>query len=86
MGLVALRLLLTVLFLLAFGAVGLVLATDFRGVATWHARRSVGMFWQPTEERVSRQVVLEKVIGWAFTAFAMIGLVVVIAVIASLLA
>jgi len=86
MGQVWLHLLLAVLFLLAFGAVGLALATDFRGVATWHARRSVGMFIQPTEERVSRQALLEKFLGWAFTACATIGLVVTIAVIVSLLA
>jgi hypothetical protein len=58
MGQVGLHLLLGVLFLLAFGAMGLALATDFRGATTWHARRSVGMFRQPTQERVSRQAAL----------------------------
>ena len=53
MGHVWLPLLLGVLFLLAFGAVGLALAKDFRGVTTWHARRTVGMFGQPSEEQVA---------------------------------
>jgi hypothetical protein len=44
------------------------------------------MFIQPTEERVSRQALLEKFVGWAFTASATIGLVITIAVIVSLLA
>jgi hypothetical protein len=81
-----LPLLLAVLFLLAFGAVGFVLARDFRGFTTWHARRSVGMFGQPTEARVSWQVALEKFIGWCFIAAAATGLAVTIAAIVSLLA
>jgi hypothetical protein len=86
MGHVWLPLLLGVLFLLAFGAVGLALAKDFRGVTTWHARRTVGMFGQPSEEQVAWLTALEKFIGWCFTASATIGLAVVIAAIVSLLA
>ena len=86
MGHAWLPLLLGVLFLLAFGAVGLALAKDFRGFTTWHARRTVGMFWQPTEEQVAWLTALEKFIGWAFTASATLGLAVVIAATVSLLA
>jgi hypothetical protein len=72
--------LLAVLFLLVFGAAGLAMATNFRGFTVRHARRSVGMFGQPTEERVARQTALEKIIGWAFAAVAALCLVITLSV------
>ena len=72
--------LLAVLFLLVFGAAGLALATNFRGFTVWHASWSVGMFGQPTEDRVARQTALEKIIGWALTAVAALCLVLALSV------
>jgi hypothetical protein len=59
----------------AFIAGGLAIATNYRGFTSWHARRSVGMFQQPTEERVAWQTGLERFIGAAFVAVGTIGLI-----------
>jgi hypothetical protein len=59
--------LLLVLCGVAVSAVGLVIATNFRGFTVWHAKWSVGMLRRPTEERVARQAALERFLGVVFT-------------------
>jgi hypothetical protein len=72
--------LLAVPFILVFGAAGFAMATNFRGYAVRHARRSVGMFMEPTEERVARQAALGKIVGWVFMAGAALCLVLALSV------
>ncbi|MFJ8580547.1 hypothetical protein [Micromonospora sp. NPDC093277] len=74
----------------AVSLVGVALATNFRGVTEWHVRRSMSAAsvlrrvppWRwlpdvPQEERLARFVLLERLIGMAFTAA---GVMILIAV------
>lgn len=56
------------LFGVALMAGGWAIAANFRGFTVWHARLSVSVFREPTEERVARQSALERFIGGVFAA------------------
>ncbi|MFY1673361.1 hypothetical protein ACN27G_25915 [Plantactinospora sp. WMMB334] len=81
---------------LVMSPVGVALATNFRGVAEWHVRRSMGAAlplrrvppWRwlpevPYDRRLARFVLLERAIG---VAFAVVGITILIVVAYSVLA
>lgn len=80
-------------FGLAMIAGGLALAANFRGITEWHIRKTYGSLeeldrvppWRwlssrkPLEQRISQNVMLERVVGAIFAAFGVLVLIVSIA-------